>query len=96
MKGVNDDDVGGGRAILRYQPSDKLTIDATYTSQTETSGGSSRYTPAGTTAFNAGRQQHPAVQGCDLCNTDVTQSPWSDNLVVFGTTADLRHRRRHS
>jgi len=29
---------------------------------------------------------HHAVQGCDLCNTDLTQSPWSDNLVVFGTT----------
>ena len=24
------------------------------------------------------------VQGCDLCNTDVTQSPWSDNCQVFG------------
>ncbi|MGB6306382.1 MAG: TonB-dependent receptor [Steroidobacteraceae bacterium] len=87
LKGVNDDDVGGGRAILRYQPSDKLTIDATYTSQTETSGGSSRYTPAGTTAFNAGPGSNiPPVQGCDLCNTDVTQSPWNDNLVVFGGT----------
>jgi iron complex outermembrane receptor protein len=84
LKGVNDDDVGGGRAILRYQPTDKLIIDATYTSQTETSGGSSRYTPAGTTAFNGG--PIAPVQGCDLCNTDVTQSPWSDNLVVFGTT----------
>jgi iron complex outermembrane recepter protein len=84
LKGVNDDDVGGGRAILRYQPTDKLTIDATYTSQTETSGGSSRYTPAGTTAFNGG--PIVPVQGCDLCNTDLTQSPWSDNLVVFGTT----------
>jgi iron complex outermembrane receptor protein len=84
LKGVNDDDVGGGRAILRYQPTDKLTIDATYTTQTETSGGSSRYTPAGTTAFNGGPIL--PVQGCDLCNTDVTQSPWSDNLVVFGAT----------
>jgi iron complex outermembrane recepter protein len=84
VKGVNDDDVGGGRAIIRFQPTDKLIIDATYTSQTETSGGSSRYTPAGTTAFNGG--PIPPVQGCDLCNTDVTQSPWSDNLVVFGTT----------
>jgi iron complex outermembrane recepter protein len=26
------------------------------------------------------------VQGCDLCNTDLTQSPWSDNLKVFGAT----------
>jgi outer membrane receptor protein involved in Fe transport len=84
LKGVNDDDVGGGRAILRFQPSDKLTIDATYTSQTETSGGSSRYTPAGTTGFSGG--PIAPVQGCDLCNTDLTQSPWSDNLAVFGTT----------
>jgi outer membrane receptor protein involved in Fe transport len=84
LKGVNDDDVGGGRAIVRYQPTDKLTIDATYTSQTETSGGSSRYTPAGTTAFHGG--PIAPVDGCDLCNTDVTQSPWGDNLVVFGTT----------
>ena len=84
LKGVNDDDVGGGRAIVRFQPTDKLTIDATYTSQTETSGGSSRYTPAGTTAFHGG--PIAPVQGCDLCNTDVTQSPWSDNLVVFGAT----------
>jgi len=84
LKGVNDDDVGGGRAILRYQPTDKLTIDANYTTQTETSGGSSRYTPAGTAAFSGG--PIAPVQGCDLCNTDVTQSPWSDNLVVFGST----------
>jgi len=87
LKGVNDDDVGGGRATVRFTPTDKLTIDATYTSQTETSGGSSRYTPAGTTAFNAGPGSNiPPVQGCDLCNTDVTQSPWADNLVVFGGT----------
>ncbi len=87
MKGVNDDVVGGGRAILRWQPTDKLAIEANYTSQTETSGGSSRYTPAGVTAFNAGAGSNiPPVQGCDLCNTDVTQSPWSDNLKVFGTT----------
>ena len=84
LKGVNDDDVGGGRAILRFQPMDKLIIDANYTTQTETSGGSSRYTPAGTTAFNGG--PIPPVQGCDLCNTDLTQSPWHDNLTVFGTT----------
>ncbi len=84
VKGVNDDDVGGGRAVLRYQPTDNLTIDANYTSQTETSGGSSRYTPAGVAAFSGG----PIVpaQGCDLCNTDVTRSPWSDNLKVFGLT----------
>ena len=84
LKGVNDDNVGGGRVMIRYQPTDNLTIDANYTSQSETSGGSSRYTPAGVTAFNGGPIL--PVQGCDLCNTDVTQSPWSDNLKVFGLT----------
>ena len=84
LRGVNDDDVGGGRVAVRYQPFDRLTIDANYTAQTETSAGSSRYTPAGVTAFNGG--PIAPVQGCDLCNTDVTQSPWQDNIKVFGTT----------
>jgi iron complex outermembrane recepter protein len=90
IKGVNDDQVGGGRATMRYQPIEQLTIDANYTAQTETSGGSSRYTPAGVTAFHnpagSGENNIPAIQGCDLCNTDVTQSPWSDNIKVFGGT----------
>ena len=84
VKGVNDDNVGGGRVMIRYQPTASLTIDANYTAQTETSGGSSRYTPAGVTAFNRG--PITPVQGCDRCNTDVTQSPWADNLKVFGLT----------
>ncbi len=84
VKGVNDDEVGGGRAILRYQPTDHLTIDLDYTAQTETSGGSSRWTPPGVAAF-AGGPIAPA-QGCDLCNTDVTRSPWSDSLKVYGAT----------
>jgi len=84
VKGVNDDNVGGGRAMVRYQPTDNLTIDANYTAQTETSGGSSRYTPPGVAAFSRG--PIAPAQGCDLCNTDVTRSPWSDNLKVFGLT----------
>ena len=88
LKGVNDDDVGGGRAILRYRPVDNLTIDADYTAQSQTSNGSSRWTPAGVTAFNGG--PIAAVQGCDLCNTDVTRSPWDDHLNVYGVTVKWR------
>jgi iron complex outermembrane receptor protein len=84
LKGVNDDDVSGGRAILRYQPMDRLSVDLNYTMQIETSDGSSRYTPAGTEAFHGG--PIAPVEGCDLCNTDVTQSPWNDSLSVFGAT----------
>jgi outer membrane receptor protein involved in Fe transport len=85
LQGVNDDDVGGGRVELRYKPFDELTIDLNYTAQTETSDGSSRWTPPGVAAF-AGDPIKP-IDGCDLCNTDVTQSPWSDNLQVYGFTA---------
>jgi outer membrane receptor protein involved in Fe transport len=94
VKGVNDDDVAGGRAILRYQPIQSLTIDLDYTTQSETSAGSSRWTPAGVTAFNTQDLKPPLtpsdtiprIQGCDLCNTDVTRSPWSDDIKVFGGT----------
>jgi iron complex outermembrane receptor protein len=88
VKGVNDDDVGGGRAIVRFHPNENLTIDANYTTQTETSGGSSRYTAPGVPAF-AGGPILP-IQGCDLCNTDVTLSPWSDNTKVFGLTVEYK------
>ena len=88
VKGVNDADVGGGRAIVRFQPNENLTIDANYMAQTETSGGSSRYTPAGVAAFAGG--PIPPIQGCDLCNTDVTLSPWSDNLKIFGLTVEYK------
>jgi len=84
VKGVNDDDVGGGRAILRYQPSDDLTVEFDYTAQQETSDGSSRWTPPGVAAFSGG--PIAPVDGCDLCNTDVTRSPWSDDLKVYGVT----------
>lgn len=83
VEGVNTDDVQGGRVILRYQPLDGLTIDASYTGQKETSGGSSRYTPAGQTSTGT-----PGVgfQGCDLCNVDPNLSPSFDRLEVYSLT----------
>jgi outer membrane receptor protein involved in Fe transport len=85
VPGVNWDDVGGGRVEVRYQPTENLTLDANVTSQSEHSGGSSRYTPSGVQAFSGG--PIPPIEGCDLCNTDVTISPWSDNIKIFGLTA---------
>ena len=88
VKGVNNDDVSGGRASLRFQPTENLTLDASYTGQSETSDGSSRYTPSGVASW--GGPGIPSVQGCDLCNTDVTRSPWSDRLSIFGLTATYK------
>jgi iron complex outermembrane recepter protein len=86
FRNVNNDDVEGERVMLRYKPNDNFTLDLNYTGQTETSNGSSRFTPAGVTAWSA-PGVIPPVQGCDYCNTDVTLSPWRDDLKVFGATA---------
>ncbi len=87
-KGVNNDVVQGGRISLRVKPIDNLTLDAYYTNQSERSNGSSRYTPAGVTPYPI--PGTTAVQGCDLCNTDVALSPWSDHLEVYGFTAEYK------
>ncbi len=86
FRNVNNDDVEGERAMLRYKPNDNFTLDLNYTGQIETSNGSSRFTPAGVTAWSA-PGVIPPVQGCDYCNTDVTLSPWRDDLKVYGVTA---------
>jgi iron complex outermembrane receptor protein len=84
LKGVNNDDVQGGRISFRAEPIDNLTIDASITDQYERSNGSSRYTPAGVTAFDI--PGTAITKGCDLCNTDVTRSPSTDNLQVYSLT----------
>ncbi len=88
VKGVNNDRVQGGRASLRIQPNANLTIDASYTNQNEQSDGSSRYTPAGITAYQI--PGTPTIQGCDLCNTDVTRSPFRDHLEVYSLTINYK------
>jgi len=85
---INTDRVLGGRASLRIQPTDELTIDASYTRQHAESDGSSRYTPEGVTAFQVAGA--PTITGCDLCNTDVSRSPRSDNLEVYSLTLNYK------
>lgn len=84
VKGVNNDSVQGSRVSLRIRPVRNLTIDASYTNQTENSNGSSRYTPPGVTAYKI--PGTPTIKGCDLCNTDVTRSPWHDHIALYGVT----------
>ena len=49
---INDEQTGGGRAMLRFSPSGRLMVDASYLFQRTKVGGSSRYTPAGLTSFS--------------------------------------------
>ena len=84
---MNNDKVNGGRVSLRIEPIANLTIDASVTDQYESSGGSSRYTPAGVNSFALSSATPPVVPGCDLCNTDVTRSPATDHLQVYSLSA---------
>jgi iron complex outermembrane recepter protein len=86
-EGVNVDDAKGGRVSLRYQPFEALTLDLSYTGQTETSGGSSRYTPAGQTSTGTPGK---GFLSCDLCNVDTNLSPSYDSLDVYSFTGTYK------
>lgn len=49
---INNEKTDGGRIMFRFQPNDRLVLDASYLVQNTKVGGSSRYTPVGVTAFN--------------------------------------------
>jgi outer membrane receptor protein involved in Fe transport len=51
-KNINDEETNGGRFMLRLQPNQRFTLDASILAQDTKSGGSPRYTPKGITAFN--------------------------------------------
>ncbi len=49
---INAEETDGGRVMLRFQPNDRMTVDASYLVQNTEVDGSSRYTPVGITSFN--------------------------------------------
>lgn len=91
LKGINNDNVGGVRIHLRWQPSNRVNFLATFTEQTTDSNGSSRYTPPGVTSFGIPGDPvlHP-ITGADLINTDVARSPYHEHLEVYSLTGDFQ------
>jgi iron complex outermembrane recepter protein len=91
LDNANWEKTEGGRALLRWAPVDQLDVVASATVQTLKTGGSSRYTPAGVLSFGDSPDTpapgFPRVAGGDLKNTDLTLSPWDENMQIFGLTA---------
>ena len=83
---VNNDDTWGGRASLRFTPTNQLSVTASATYQKTHSNGSSRYTPAGTQSFST--VGYPPVAGGDLLNTDLSRSPLDDKVKIFSLTGE--------
>lgn len=86
LKNVNNDRTSGGRASLRYTPTEDFTLTASATIQKTHSDGSSRYTPPGTLSFAT--VGYPAVPGGDLINTDLTRSPLDDKVKIYSLTGE--------
>jgi len=86
LKNVNNDRTSGGRATLRYTPTESFTLTASATIQKTHSDGSSRYTPPGTLSFST--VGFPAVPGGDLINTDLTRSPFDDKVKIYSLTGE--------
>lgn len=83
---VNNEDVRGGRVLLRFNPAEALTLTASVTVQNLKSGGSSRYTPPGAKSF--GTKGFPSIPGGDLINTDLTRSRLNDKLHIYSLTGE--------
>jgi len=103
---INDEETNGGRVMLRWTPSDDITIDAVYMSQKMDVGGSSRFTAKGTIAWpgqppeianlpgNSGFAPlaglAPLVPDKNFQNADITVNTRDDDIDLFGLTGEFR------
>ncbi len=85
---INTDNTEGGRITFRLTPSENLVLTASATVQNLKSNGSSRFTPEGQNSFDLSTLGFPSVPGGDLINTDIAQSPWDEDLQVYGLVGE--------
>ncbi len=84
---INDESTTGGRIMFRYMPIDGMVVDLSYLHQSMDLGGSSRYTPKGADYFGTDGNPYPAgVATTDYENTDLGESPWSEDLDLLSLT----------
>ncbi len=85
LKNINDEEVEGARITIKNWFSDDTTLTASYTFQNTDIGGSSRFTPTDD-FFAIPVPGFPNAPGCDLCNVDFNQSPWSEDINIWSAT----------
>ncbi len=102
---INDEETNGGRLMLRWTPSDRVTIDALYLNQEMDIGGSSRFTARGVPAWpdqppeiaslpgNTGFVPLPGLAPLtpnrDFVNSDITRNSRGDDVEILGATAQF-------
>jgi len=99
-KGINSEDVDGGRIMIRWEPTETTTVDLMYLVQDMDVGGSSRYTDKGVPAWPDQTAEIAALGGGfaplsglpsltpddDFVNTDVSVNKRVDDVKLFGLT----------
>ena len=88
IENINNDETEGARVSLQFTPTNDLTLTAIATTQTTHSDGSSRFTPEGTPSFTDGGGLFPSIPGGDLINTDLTLSPYDEDLQIYSLTGE--------
>jgi outer membrane receptor protein involved in Fe transport len=85
---INEEDTKGGRLTLRYTPTDRFNLTVGVVAQKLQMSGTSRYTPPGYESYS--HPLFPARPGGDLLNTDLTVSPWDDDLKIYSATGEYK------
>lgn len=93
LDNINTDETSGGRASLRYTPTSDFSLTASATIQDTHSDGSSRFTPSGSLSFGDAANGFPPVPGGDLINTDLTRSPYDEQIEVYSLTGEYAFDR---
>lgn len=88
LDNINTDETSGGRASLRYTPTSDFSLTASATIQDTHSDGSSRFTPPGSLSFGDAANGFPPVPGGDLINTDLTRSPYDEQIEIYSLTGE--------
>ncbi|MBL4602523.1 MAG: TonB-dependent receptor, partial [Emcibacteraceae bacterium] len=88
LENINNDKTSGARFQVRLTPNDDFTLLASATNQTTHSDGSSRFTPEGTMSFGDVGAGFPSIPGGDLINTDITRSPWDEEIQIYSLTGE--------
>ena len=87
---INSNNVEGGRLMVRWEPQADLTISAMALVQKRSVGGSSRYMPVLDPSYEANiiAGGFPEFAPGDLVNQDFAQSPWDENIQLFGAKVE--------
>ncbi len=102
VEDINSEETTGGRFMLRLTPSDALTLDLLYLTQSMEIGGSPRFTAAGTPAWPDQPPEIAAIPGNpgfaplpglgsltpsdDFVNSDITVNTRDDDVDIVGAT----------